>query len=151
MGRGNHLHIHGNTCVRNSYISFNGNGGEVVIHEGCDLNAKKHKPLILHVRHNTTIEIGESCLISDGVEMWTTDYHQVIDIATGKRVNHDANIRIGDNCWIGRNVTINKGVAIAPNNIVGNGSLVTKSFGESNTVIAGNPAQVRKNGITWRY
>ena len=51
-------------------------------------------------------------------------------------------IKIGSDCFIGANTTILPGVSIAPNVIVGAGSVVTKSFLTDGAVIAGNPARV---------
>ena len=50
-----------------------------------------------------------------------------------------AEIKIGNNVWIGANCVILPGVQIGDNCVVGAGSVVTRSF-ESNQVIAGNPA-----------
>jgi len=49
-------------------------------------------------------------------------------------------VSIGDNCWIGANVTILPGVTIGNNCVIGAGSLVTKSF-EDNSLIMGSPAR----------
>ena len=43
-----------------------------------------------------------------------------------------------------------KGVKIEGHSIIGSGSVVTKSFGETNVVIAGNPAKIVKKDIDWR-
>ena len=53
-------------------------------------------------------------------------------------------VRIGDNCWLGANVTILPGVELGPHTIVGAGSIVTKPFCEGNCVIAGVPAKIIK-------
>jgi acetyltransferase-like isoleucine patch superfamily enzyme len=50
-------------------------------------------------------------------------------------------IRIGKNCWIGANSVILPGITLGDNVIVGAGSVVTKSFGDS-VIIVGNPAAV---------
>lgn len=50
-------------------------------------------------------------------------------------------IIIGENCFIGARSTILYGVSLAPNIIVAAGSVVTRSFSESNVVIGGNPAK----------
>lgn len=47
------------------------------------------------------------------------------------------------------NLIICKGVSIPDNSVIGVGSVVTKSFNESNVIIAGNPAVVKKQGIHW--
>ena len=50
---------------------------------------------------------------------------------------------------MGHKVTINKGVHIADNNMIGTGAIVTKSFNEQDTVIAGVPAKIVKQGVKW--
>ena len=84
-------------------------------------------------------------------EKSTTDFHKVIDRNSGQRLNDDLDVVIGSDCWIGRNVSIGKGVHIASNSVIGNNSVVTKCFTESNVLIAGNPATIKKTNIDWRY
>ena len=50
-------------------------------------------------------------------------------------------VEICDNCWIGSNSLILKGVTLGNNTIVGAGSVVTKSFPE-NVIVGGNPAKI---------
>ena len=50
-------------------------------------------------------------------------------------------ITIGDDVWIGSNVTILDGVTIGPHTIIGAGAVVTKDV-PANTIAAGNPARV---------
>ncbi|KAH3687064.1 hypothetical protein WICPIJ_001954, partial [Wickerhamomyces pijperi] len=52
-------------------------------------------------------------------------------------------IRIGDNCWLGANVTILPGVTLGDNVVVGAGATVTKDV-ESNSLVLGVPAKVVK-------
>ena len=49
-------------------------------------------------------------------------------------------ITIGNNCFIGANVCITKGVTLGDHCVVGINSVVAKSFPD-NSVIAGNPAK----------
>lgn len=50
-------------------------------------------------------------------------------------------IKIGNNVWLGENVTILKGVTIGDNVIIGLGSIVTRDI-PSNSVAVGIPAKV---------
>lgn len=57
-----------------------------------------------------------------------------------------APVVIGENCWIGRNVSIMKGVTIGDNCVIAANSVVTKSI-PANCIAAGNPAKVVKTDI----
>lgn len=57
-----------------------------------------------------------------------------------------APIIIGENCWIGTNVRVCKGVRIGDNSIVAACSVVTKDV-PANCIVAGNPARVVKTDI----
>ncbi|KAL1859812.1 hypothetical protein Daus18300_009402 [Diaporthe australafricana] len=58
-------------------------------------------------------------------------------------VEYAGNVVIGDDCWIGGNVTIMPGVTIGKGCTIGSGSIVTKSIPEFSVAI-GNPAKVVK-------
>ena len=88
------------------------------------------------------ITIGENVLLHHGTVLMTHDY------ASRAFVNRDAEfipshgrITIGNNVWLGRNVTILKDVTIGDNVIIGLGSVVSKSI-PSNSVAIGSPAKV---------
>jgi acetyltransferase-like isoleucine patch superfamily enzyme len=53
-------------------------------------------------------------------------------------------ITIGDDVWIGSNVTVLDGVTIGPHSIIGAGAVVTKDV-PANTIAAGNPARVLRS------
>ena len=92
------------------------------------------------VSDGANISIGKDCLIGPNFTCFDSDFHRLephlrLTAPTPKSVN------IGDNVFIGANVTILKGVSIGKNCVVGGGSVVTKSFPQ-NCIIAGNPARV---------
>lgn len=62
------------------------------------------------------------------------------------KYSSSAPIIIGENCWIGSNVRICKGVTIGDNSVVAACSVVTKDV-PANCVVAGNPAKVVKTDI----
>lgn len=85
------------------------------------------------------VSIGDNVTISYNVSFNTHDdsveaYYKKDTLIVGR-------IEIGNNCFIGTGVIILPGVTIADNCVIGAGSVVTKSFLEKGSVIAGVPAK----------
>lgn len=88
---------------------------------------------------------------SNGVSL-----HSDVLIAPGVKIisgNHDLcdfsapcvpaeKINIMEGCWLGANSIILPGVTLEKGTVVGAGSVVTKSFGKGNIIVAGNPAKI---------
>ena len=73
------------------------------------------------------------------------------DLKTGELLNQVKELVIGDHVWVCANVLILKNTIIPDGCIVARNSVVTgKHFNESNCLIAGNPAVVKKNNIFWK-
>jgi acetyltransferase-like isoleucine patch superfamily enzyme len=98
--------------------------------------------LICHKR----ITIGSNCAISWNVQIMDTDFHYIIENGE-KRINSKP-IIIGDHVWIGSNVSILKGVNIGSNSVIAANSVVTRDV-PACCLVAGNPAKVIKNNISW--
>mgnify|MGYP004464782845 CR=1 FL=1 len=92
---------------------------------------------------NYLICIGDSVTISNGVQLIAHD--NSICKVFPEFTDTFGYIRIGSNSFIGAKTVILPGVTLPPNTIVGAGSVVTKSFTEERTIIAGNPAKVVSN------
>lgn len=88
------------------------------------------------------VVIGDNCMIAPQVAIYTAT-HPIDPVLRNSGRECAKSVRIGDNCWIGGHATINPGVTLGNNVVVGSGSVVTKSFGD-NVVIAGNPARIIK-------
>lgn len=99
---------------------------------------------------NNCITIGKNCLVSLKVNFYNTDGHPIYEKTSGKITNFVKNMIIGDDCWIGYNATILKGVTLPKNTIVGWGSVVSKSITKEFCAIAGNPAMIVKENVTWK-
>lgn len=98
------------------------------------------------------IEIGDGCLITDGVKFITHDGAiQVPLIASGESIENVYakkstfdRIKVGNNVFIGVNSVLLPGTEIGNNSIVAAGSIVKGVFSEG-LVIGGNPAKVITN------
>lgn len=97
---------------------------------------------------NTSIKIGKDCFCGE-VTISTSDFHSVMDLSSGERINKPANIVIGNNNWINNSVSIRKGSVISNDSIIAPNALVNKKFLVSNIIIGGQPAKVIREGITW--
>jgi acetyltransferase-like isoleucine patch superfamily enzyme len=97
----------------------------------------------------TEIHCGESVAIGDRViiawdcNILDRDYHSVD--ATQERT---APVSIGNDVWIGCRSIVLKGVNIGDGAVVAAGSVVTKDV-PAHTLVAGNPAEIKKEVAGW--
>ncbi|MCM1265391.1 MAG: acyltransferase [Candidatus Gastranaerophilales bacterium] len=99
---------------------------------------------------NMKVSIGDNCMFGQNISFMLGDWHKILNKDTKECLNKShRGITIGNKVWIARNVTVLKDVTIPDNTIVGYGSLVTKSFSENNTILAGIPAKTVKKNISW--
>ena len=93
----------------------------------------------------SNITIGARCMIGPKFVAMSSDGHGLsIKKRNGIENIKSADIIIGDDCFIGANVILLKGVNLGSGCVVAAGSVVTHSF-EADSLIAGNPAKlVRK-------
>lgn len=147
--RGDNHRIHiGKNCRFNvgSLIWFEDNNGYLEIGDGStveDVHFAITEPF-------SEIIVGKNCMFAYDIDIRTGDSHSIIDNTSKKRINYAKNITIGDLIWIAAHSMILKGVSIANNSIVATSSVVTKSFLEENSIIAGNPAIIVKRNIDWK-
>lgn len=86
------------------------------------------------------VSIGDNVTISYNV--WFNTHDDSVEAYYKKDVLIVGRISIGDDCFIGVGSILLPGVTLANKCIVGAGSVVTKSFLEEGSVIAGNPARL---------
>ncbi|WP_297438667.1 sugar O-acetyltransferase [uncultured Clostridium sp.] len=89
------------------------------------------------------VTIGDDVLIGPNVNLFTAGHP--IDVEERlSGLEYAYPIIISDRCWIGGGVTINAGISIGENTIIGSGSVVTKDI-PANVIACGNPCRVIKN------
>lgn len=86
------------------------------------------------------LEIGGNCSISAGVQIYSHDSVEWA-VSGGVKPYVYTATKIRDNCYIGPNTIIIKGIEIGSGTIVGANSYVNRSFPE-NSKIAGSPARL---------
>lgn len=143
-GNDNKIWLNKKVCAYDLEVHIEDNNNEVIIGERTLFSGKTHLACI----EGTKISIGNDCLFSSEIVFRTGDSHSILD-QTGNRINQSRNIIISNNVWVGHRVLVNKGARIAEQSVVGTGAIVTKSFTESNVVIAGVPAKIMKRNINW--
>jgi|OM-RGC.v1.018499436 maltose O-acetyltransferase len=88
-----------------------------------------------------SITIGNKCIIGTNFHVINSDFHAINRHESCEIKVSD--VKIGDNVFIGNNVSVLKGVYIPSDSVVANGSVVTKPINEK-AIIGGNPAKVLK-------
>lgn len=86
------------------------------------------------------LEIGSNCSISAGVQIYS---HDSVDwaISGGHTPYAYAPVKIGNNCYIGPNTVIIKGVTIGDRTVIGANSLVLNDIPADSRAM-GNPARI---------
>jgi acetyltransferase-like isoleucine patch superfamily enzyme/SAM-dependent methyltransferase len=104
----------------------------------------------IDARNGGVVSIGADGMWAIGVNLMTDDTHAVRDVATGKRLNRlGGKIIIGQHVWLGMEVQVLGDAYIGHDCVVGIGSLVRNVTLPPNTVSAGRPARVVREGVTW--
>lgn len=143
-GNNNEIIIEDMVCAYNTDFYMEDNNNTIKIGEKTLICGTTH----LAVIEGTSITIGRDCLFSSEVVFRTGDSHSILDI-DGNRINNSKNIEVGDRVWIGHRVSLNKGSNVKQDSVIATGSIVTKPFDESNVILAGVPAKIIKNNISW--
>ena len=94
------------------------------------------------------ISVGKDVMCSERVHIWATDSHAILD-EFGSVKNAGKEIVIEGHVWIGMDAKIGKNTKIRRGSVVGWGSVVTQGDYPENSLLAGNPATVKKHGIVW--
>lgn len=114
---------------------------------GCAVGQTK---IVLANVRDAHVGIGNDCLFSNGVVIYASDTHRIVDNETRRILNDTKKyVEIGNHVWLGMRVTVLKGTKIANNSIVGACSVVSGHFDVPNVILAGVPARVVRDGVDW--
>lgn len=144
-GKGNKLAIiGGGTCIKNTTFNFIGNDCKCKIETNFTMEGGS-----INLLEGRSIDIGQDCMFSSDIYISVSDFHTIIKLEDGKRINIGKDIKIGNHVWVGKDSKILKGVTIADNSIIGTSSVVTRSLTLSHSVYGGLPAQLLKTDVDW--
>ena len=97
----------------------------------------------------SSVFIGEDCMFAYDIDIRTGDSHSIINLETKKRINFAKDINIGNHVWVAAHCLILKGCTISNNNVIATGSILTKTIEKRGVILAGNPAKIVRENITW--
>ncbi len=89
------------------------------------------------------IHIGKHTLIGPNCQLYTPQ-HPIDHVERREEKENAYPITIGEDCWLGGNVTVCPGVTIGNRCIIAAGSVVTKDIPDD-CLAAGNPAVVKRS------
>jgi acetyltransferase-like isoleucine patch superfamily enzyme len=112
-------------------------GGLIQIDEGCFFNNN------CSINSMINITIGKNTIFGENVKMYDHDHLFDDQFGVSKDRFKKAPISIGQNCWIGSNVIILKGVSICDNVLIGAGAIVSKSITTNGIYVQGSGALKR--------
>jgi acetyltransferase-like isoleucine patch superfamily enzyme len=96
------------------------------------------------------IQMGKNFVASWGVDILDSDGHPIFfDKNDPNPTAKSAPVIIGDDCWIGHDAIILKGVVINDGAIIGAGSVVTRDV-PHHTIVAGNPIREIRENAYWK-
>lgn len=165
-GNNNTIEIGENCLLTNTDISIQGSNNRLIVDNQVRFMGPCKIVMLgnatLHIKWNAGIrgvdftvidgkvEVGELCMFSYNIVVRNTDSHKVIDLESGKVTNPSRDVILGRHVWICQNSSILKGCDIGDDSIVALGAVATKGC-PPNSIIAGNPGKIVKQGITWDY
>jgi acetyltransferase-like isoleucine patch superfamily enzyme len=150
--------------ARSTILSIDGTvnfSGKASLGRGSALVVGKNGTLLFGNRFRTTagttiiceekITIGDEFLSSWDNLIMDSDHHDIIDFS-GKVMNPACPVTIGSHVWLGCRTTLLKGCTLPDNCVVASGSVLTRAFTESNTVIGGcgKEQTILRQNITWK-
>jgi acetyltransferase-like isoleucine patch superfamily enzyme len=121
------------------------------LYNGAYLEIKKPRAifgLYASIYPSTRVIIMPGCLIAEDVEIWTADFHSIIDLNTFKQVNFPADVILQSDVWMCRRSMVLKGVTIGEGSVVSAMSLVRSDI-PNFELWGGVPAKPIRKNITW--
>ena len=129
-----------------SYFSLEANG--LLLREHCTIRVQQNGQLVIgnNVFFNSycsltclaSIEIGSNCIFGEGVRIYDHDHRYGGDDLIRSQGYSKKKITIGQNCWIGSNVVILKGVTIGANSVIGAGCVLHRDVPPNSVMVNGS-------------
>jgi acetyltransferase-like isoleucine patch superfamily enzyme len=144
VGTGHRLIIGANCHLVDADLAFEDTGCTITIGAGTTIEGGH----LAAVEPGSSVTLGDDCMLSDGIDIRTSDSHAIFDAASGRRLNPPADVCLGRHVWLGTHVAVLKGVTIGDGTVIGARSVVTGDV-PAGCIAAGVPARVLRDGVTW--
>ena len=106
---------------------------------------------MVDARNGGSVVAEHDQLWAANVVVTTDDMHRLEDLVTGERLNaYGAQIRLGTHVWLCRDAIVTGNTEVGEGCVVGARAMVRGQKVPANTAVAGTPARVIREGITWR-
>lgn len=102
----------------------------------------------INCTENTTVIIGDDCMLSSNIHIRTDDAHAIYDVESGYRLNKSKDVFIGAHTWISFAAKIYGGSVIGDGSIIGVNSFVKGKF-PNNCTLGGIPARILRENVAW--
>jgi acetyltransferase-like isoleucine patch superfamily enzyme len=140
MARNSRLTIHGNVDIMRGVRIIVGDGAHLEIGDQTYINYDSAVTCWDH------ITIGSNCAISWNANLFDGNGHELIVDGVPRPLTSP--LRIGDRVWVGTGAVV-MGCTIGAGSVVAAGSVVTTDV-PAKVIVAGNPARVVRQDVSWR-
>lgn len=133
-------------------------GGRIFIHDNGVLSIGNGVSfgdnVKISISEYNKVTIGDDCMFSYNILMFSGDGHAIFDLDTGRRTNlyldddPKGTITLGKHVWVGSGACILNRASIGNSCIIGANSTFKGQIPDY-TVAAGNPAKIVKSHVTW--
>ncbi|MDD6087816.1 MAG: hypothetical protein PUB69_00630 [Desulfovibrionaceae bacterium] len=97
--------------------------------------------------YSENIYIGNECMFSWGITIFSGDGHYIYD-ESGKRINENEEVIIGNHVWCCCDAKILKGTTVMDNSVIATDAVVSKKYHDEGIIIGGFGEILKKN-IEW--
>ncbi|WP_342646847.1 acyltransferase [Mucilaginibacter sp. CSA2-8R] len=142
-------------------FNFDFSASKIIIHEGVacrgGLNFVFNNNSLIEVGENTyfnnncsvnaleSVQIGSNCLFGEGVKVYDHNHQfRQEGVLTKDQGYSTAAVKIGDNCWLGSNVVVLKGVVIGDNCVIGANCTVYQNVPANSVLVNGSKNTIKQ-------
>ncbi len=150
FGNNNRIELIGGGRLANLHIvigsNFEANNCTVFIDEGytCGNGVK-----VLVYSPKSNVNLGKGCLMESNSVIQIGNYPRLVFDQNDCCLENSSSIEVESDVWIKQNSYLYKNTSILSGSIVEANSVLTDAYKSQNALIAGNPARVVTEGVSW--